>query len=917
MEYDPSIIEEKWQKFWRKKNTFKTSYPSELPKFYILDMFPYPSGAGLHVGHPLGYIASDILARYKRHKGFNVLHPMGYDSFGLPAEQFAIQTGQHPSITTESNISRYRQQLDRIGFSFDWDQEIRTSDPKYYKWTQWIFIQLFNSYFNLDTNKAEPIQKLINTLSLEGSANINAARHINQNCSAKEWAEMNSSSREEFLQQFRLAYRSKSMVNWCPELGTVLANDEVSEGYSVRGGHPVSQRMMMQWSLRISAFAERLLSGLENLDWSDSLKETQKNWIGKSNGAFVKFNVINSSNKSIEVFTTRPDTIFGVSFLVVAPEHSIITEITTPSQKKEIESYQKTSKKRSERERQTNVKNISGAFTGSYAKHPVTGEKIPIWTSDYVLLGYGSGAIMAVPAHDGRDWRFAKHFKLPIIQVVDGGDVQKSAVEGKEGKIINSNFLNGFEVKDAISEALENMKKNNWGKPHVQYRLRDAVFGRQRYWGEPIPIVYRDGVPETIDLSELPLKLPEVDSFLPTKDGDPPLARAKDWNLSKNLIRETTTMPGWAASSWYFLRFMDPKNSTTFADQKKINYWNQVDVYVGGSEHSTGHLLYSRFWSNFLFDLELIPFSEPFKKMVNQGMIQGVSAFVHRLNNSQTYVSSNSIKGRLTQRIPVDIKLINERNELNISGFKNWLPEYKDSEFELNNGILTVEREVEKMSKSKHNVISPDSICDDYGADALRLYEMFLGPITQSKPWDTKGINGITGFLRKSYRLLEKDRSDIESLGEQKIVHKLIDKVTRDMDSLSFNTSISAMMIAVNDLTGLKEIHINSLKAFTIILSPFAPHLAEEMWELLGGETSISREPFPICNNEYLQEDLIKYPIQFNGKTRFFIEVRFDMKAKEIEQEVLNHEKTQNYIQGKSIKKIIIVPKRIVNLVII
>ena len=917
MEYDPSVIEEKWQKFWRKKNTFKTSYPSELPKFYVLDMFPYPSGAGLHVGHPLGYIASDILARYKRHKGFNVLHPMGYDSFGLPAEQFAIQTGQHPSITTESNISRYRQQLDRIGFSFDWDQEIRTSDPKYYKWTQWIFIQLFNSYFNLATNKAEPIQKLINTLSQEGSTNINAASHKNQNCSAKEWAEMNSSLREEFLQQFRLAYRSKSMVNWCPELGTVLANDEVSEGYSVRGGHPVSQKMMMQWSLRISAFAERLLSGLENLDWSDSLKETQKNWIGKSNGAFVKFNLINSSNKSIEVFTTRPDTIFGVSFLVVAPEHSIIKEITIPSQKKEIESYQKTSKKRSERERQTNVKNISGAFTGSYAKHPVTGEKIPIWTSDYVLLGYGSGAIMAVPGHDGRDWRFAKHFKLPIIQVVDGGDVQKSALEGKEGEIINSNFLNSYEVKDAISEALENMKKNNWGRPHVQYRLRDAVFGRQRYWGEPIPIVYRDGVPESIDLSELPLKLPEVDSFLPTKDGDPPLARAKDWNLSKNLIRETTTMPGWAASSWYFLRFMDPKNSTTFADQKKINYWNQVDVYVGGSEHSTGHLLYSRFWSNFLFDLELIPFSEPFKKMVNQGMIQGVSAFVHRLNNSQTYVSSNSIKGRLTQRIPVDIKLINERNELNISGFKNWLPEYKDSDFELNDGILTVEREVEKMSKSKHNVISPDSICDDYGADALRLYEMFLGPITQSKPWDTKGINGITGFLRKSYRLLEKDRSNIESLEEKKIVHKLIDKVTRDMDSLSFNTSISAMMIAVNDLTGLKEIHINSLKAFTIILSPFAPHLAEEMWELLGGETSISREPFPICNNEYLQEDLIKYPIQFNGKTRFFIEVRFDMKAKEIEQEVLNHEKTQNYIQGKSIKKIIIVPKRIVNLVII
>ena len=916
MEYIPSKIEAKWQDYWREHKTYSSSYPSELPKYYVLDMFPYPSGAGLHVGHPLGYIASDIFARYKRHQGFNVLHPMGYDAFGLPAEQYAIQTGQHPSVTTKLNISQYRKQLDRLGFSFDWSREVRTCEPEYYKWSQWIFLQLFNSYFNKSTKKAEPIEYLIKRLEEKGSKSINAARHKKEECSASQWAKMGAADKEDFLQQFRLAFLSESIVNWCPDLGTVLANDEVSNGLSLRGGHNVIQKSMLQWSLRITAYADRLLEGLNNLDWSESIKETQKNWIGKSQGAHVKFEIPEFQGESIQVFTTRPDTIFGVSFIVIAPEHPVLSKITIKSQKNEVTAYQQESMKRTERERQTNIKMTSGAFTGAYAKHPISGKKLTIWTSDYVLMGYGTGAIMAVPGHDSRDWNFAKHFNLPIIQVVEGGDIKQGAIEDKNGSIINSDFLDGYNIEDAILSAIEHMKKNKWGTPHVQFRLRDAVFGRQRYWGEPIPIVFRNGVPESMNESELPLKLPDVKSYLPTKDGDPPLARVTNWKSAAGLPIETTTMPGWAASSWYFLRFMDPQNINAFADKEKMNYWNQVDLYVGGSEHSTGHLLYSRFWCNFLNDRGFVPFAEPFKKMINQGMIQGISSFIHRLNDTHLYISADSVNGRLTQRIPVDINLVNEKNELDLNGFKNWLPEFNNANFELQNGILYVEREVEKMSKSKYNVISPDSICDQYGADALRLYEMFLGPLKQSKPWDTNGISGIVNFLRKSFRLLEKNRTDNETLDEKKTIHKLIDKVTRDMDSLSFNTSISAMMIAVNELTTLKSIHINSLRLFSVILSPFAPHLAEELWQLLGGTKSVTHEPFPICNKEYLIKDLIKYPVQFNGKTRFFIEVSAETEKKDLEKKILNHEKTNNYTQGKSIRKVIIVPGRIVNLVV-
>jgi|TARA_B110000444_G_scaffold248312_1_gene272041 leucyl-tRNA synthetase len=916
MEYIPSKIEAKWQDYWREHKTYSSSYPSELPKYYVLDMFPYPSGAGLHVGHPLGYIASDIFARYKRHQGFNVLHPMGYDAFGLPAEQYAIQTGQHPSVTTKLNISQYRKQLDRMGFSFDWSREVRTCEPEYYKWSQWIFLQLFNSYFNKSTKKAEPIEYLIKRLEEKGSKSINAARHKKEECSASQWAKMGAADKEDFLQQFRLAFLSESIVNWCPDLGTVLANDEVSNGLSLRGGHNVIQKSMLQWSLRITAYADRLLEGLNNLDWSESIKETQKNWIGKSQGAHVKFEIPEFQGESIQVFTTRPDTIFGVSFIVIAPEHPVLSKITIESQKNEVTAYQQESMKRTERERQTNIKMTSGAFTGAYAKHPISGKKLTIWTSDYVLMGYGTGAIMAVPGHDSRDWNFAKHFNLPIIQVVEGGDIKQGAIEDKNGSIINSDFLDGYNIEDAILSAIEHMKKNKWGTPHVQFRLRDAVFGRQRYWGEPIPIVFRNGVPESMNESELPLKLPDVKSYLPTKDGDPPLARVTNWKSAAGLPIETTTMPGWAASSWYFLRFMDPQNINAFADKEKMNYWNQVDLYVGGSEHSTGHLLYSRFWCNFLNDRGFVPFAEPFKKMINQGMIQGISSFIHRLNDTHLYISADSVNGRLTQRIPVDINLVNEKNELDLNGFKNWLPEFNNANFELQNGILYVEREVEKMSKSKYNVISPDSICDQYGADALRLYEMFLGPLKQSKPWDTNGISGIVNFLRKSFRLLEKNRTDNETLDEKKTIHKLIDKVTRDMDSLSFNTSISAMMIAVNELTTLKSIHINSLRLYSVILSPFAPHLAEELWHLLGGTKSVTHEPFPICNKEYLIKDLIKYPVQFNGKTRFFIEVSAETEKKDLEKKILNHEKTNNYTQGKSIRKVIIVPGRIVNLVV-
>ena len=870
----------------------------------------------MHVGHPLGYIASDIVARYKRHRGYNVLHPMGYDAFGLPAEQYAIQTGQHPAITTEANIARYREQLDRIGFSFDWGREVRTCNADYYQWTQWIFIQLFHAWFNEASGKAESIDTLIAHLAAQGTEGLRATHHGDPACTPEEWSNFDAAEREAFLQQFRLAFRSESVVNWCPALGTVLANDEVVDGRSERGGHPVVQKPMLQWSLRISAYAQRLLDGLDSLDWSDSMKETQRNWIGRSQGARVRFGLPSIEGEALEVFTTRPDTLYGVTFMVIAPEHPMLASLTTDAQREEVEAYQEASARRSERDRQADTKTISGAFTGAYASHPFTGAPVPIWTSDYVLMGYGTGAIMAVPAHDSRDYAFAKHFDLPIQAVVAGGDLAVESYDAKEGALVNSDFLNGLQVKEAIERAIVEVEARGLGERRVQYRLRDAVFGRQRYWGEPIPVAYRDGVPETLPLEELPLVLPAVDAYLPTEDGEPPLARAAAWQSREGLPLETTTMPGWAGSSWYFLRYMDAQNDGAFAAKDKVDYWNQVDLYVGGSEHGTGHLLYSRFWGHVLKDLGHIPFAEPFQKLVNQGMIQGISAFVHRLEGTQTYVSSDALQGRKSQRIHVDVRFVNEKDELDRDGFKAWLPEFAQATFEPADGPIKLDREVEKMSKSKHNVINPDAICADHGADALRLYEMFLGPLEQSKPWDTKGLSGVTGFLRKVTRLMDKRSADAASKDELKTLHKLIEKVEKDMENLSFNTTVSAMMIAVNEWSGQTSISTSTLREFAILLSPLAPHLAEELWEQLGGTTSMAYVPFPVLNPEFLVEDAIQYPVQFNGKTRFFVEVPTTNTAAEVEALVRAHEKTEGYVDGKTIRKVIVVPGRIVNVVV-
>ena len=916
MEYRPAELDAKWQAYWREHRTFSAEFPSDKPKFYVLDMFPYPSGAGLHVGHPLGYIASDIVARYKRHRGYNVLHPMGYDAFGLPAEQYAIQTGQHPAITTEANIARYREQLDRIGFSFDWGREVRTCNADYYQWTQWIFIQLFHAWFNEASGKAESIDTLIAHLAAQGTEGLRATHHGDPACTPEEWSNFDAAEREAFLQQFRLAFRSESVVNWCPALGTVLANDEVVDGRSERGGHPVVQKPMLQWSLRISAYAQRLLDGLDSLDWSDSMKETQRNWIGRSQGARVRFGLPSIEGEALEVFTTRPDTLYGVTFMVIAPEHPMLASLTTDAQREEVEAYQEASARRSERDRQADTKTISGAFTGAYASHPFTGAPVPIWTSDYVLMGYGTGAIMAVPAHDSRDYAFAKHFDLPIQAVVAGGDLAVESYDAKEGALVNSDFLNGLQVKEAIERAIVEVEARGLGERRVQYRLRDAVFGRQRYWGEPIPVAYRDGVPETLPLEELPLVLPAVDAYLPTEDGEPPLARAAAWQSREGLPLETTTMPGWAGSSWYFLRYMDAQNDGAFAAKDKVDYWNQVDLYVGGSEHGTGHLLYSRFWGHVLKDLGHIPFAEPFQKLVNQGMIQGISAFVHRLEGTQTYVSSEALQGRKSQRIHVDVRFVNEKDELDRDGFKAWLPEFAQATFEPADGPIKLDREVEKMSKSKHNVINPDAICADHGADALRLYEMFLGPLEQSKPWDTKGLSGVTGFLRKVTRLMDKRSADAASKDELKTLHKLIEKVEKDMENLSFNTTVSAMMIAVNEWSGQTSISTSTLREFAILLSPLAPHLAEELWEQLGGTTSMAYVPFPVLNPEFLVEDAIQYPVQFNGKTRFFVEVPATNTAAEVEALVRAHEKTEGYVDGKTIRKVIVVPGRIVNVVV-
>ena len=886
----------------------------------MLDMFPYPSGAGLHVGHPLGYIASDIVGRFMRHKGFNVLHPMGFDAFGLPAEQYAIQTGQHPAATTEANILRYREQLNRLGLGFDWSREVQTCDPDYYRWTQWVFLELFNAWFNKGGARAERIETLMEHLSARGTEGLDAACHGKPECSAAEWAQMNAAEREALLQHFRLAYRSESLVNWCPKLGTVLANDEVVNGLSERGGHPVVQKAMLQWSMRISAFAQRLLDGLEDLNWSESIKETQRHWIGRSQGARIAFKVVGGQGEAslIEVFTTRPDTIFGATFMVIAPEHPMLAQWTSPDQKADVDAYCERAARRSERERQADTKSCSGVFTGSYAEHPFTREPIPIWTSDYVLMGYGTGAVMAVPGHDSRDHALAKAMGLPIVQVVESAepvDVQKEAFEAKSGRAMASDFLNGLSTLEAIDRAIEELQSRGLGTRTLQFRLRDAVFGRQRYWGEPIPIAYRNGVPEGLDAAELPLRLPAVDKYLPTADGEPPLARAEHWVSAEGLPLETTTMPGWAGSSWYFLRYMDPRNDGALVSRAAADYWGQVDLYVGGSEHATGHLLYSRFWTHALHDLGHIGFREPFKRLVNQGMIQGISALVHRIEGSKTVVSAELAGGYATQKLHVDVSLVNDRNEVDQKALKAWMPDWSETQFIPAQGPIKVEREVEKMSKSKYNVVNPDALADQHGADAVRLFEMFLGPIEQSKPWDSQGMSGVVSFLKKSVRMLLKRQRGEASEEELRILHHLMDKLQRDVETLSFNTSVSAMMIAVNAWSGLPKIAESTLLDFAVLLEPFAPHSAEAMWAELGAQGSVVLAPYPILLPEYLVKDTVLYPVQFNGKTRFQLEMPASASAAEVESAVLAHERTAHFLEGRTPKKIIVVPGRIANVV--
>jgi leucyl-tRNA synthetase len=1047
VEYNFREVEAKWRAKWASDKTYKSVIDKDKPKCYVLDMFPYPSGAGLHVGHPLGYIASDIYARYKRLKGFNVLHPMGYDSFGLPAEQYAIQTGQHPAITTEENINRYREQLDKIGFSFDWDREVRTSDPAYYKWTQWVFIQLFNSWYNPETNKAESIETLIPRL--EG---------FNQ---------LSEKEQSDVLMEHRLAYLGEAYVNWCPALGTVLANDEVKDGVSERGGHPVEKKLMKQWSMRITAYAQRLLDDLEGIDWTESIKESQRYWIGRSEGSSLRFEVHNS-DLSLEVFTTRPDTIFGVSFMVIAPEHELVAQLTSAEQKQAVEDYLEKTKNRSERERMADVKNVTGVFTGSYALHPFTGREIPVWIGDYVLAGYGTGAVMAVAAHDGRDYAFAKQFNLPILPVVEGGEIEKEAYEAKSGKIINSDFLDGLEVKDAMKKVIAKIEELGLGKGKINYRLRDAVFGRQRYWGEPIPVYYKNGIPQVLPENELPLVLPEVDKFLPTEDGEPPLARAKDWayvaspqpspkerelgdelgfetadknawNVLKENARlnrknpteaeerlwsavrnnqlgfkfrrqhsidqfiadfvcleksvivevdgeihntpenkeydegrtfelkkkgfqivrftnkevltelnvviekiksilssgspllwrgaggeaypyETTTMPGWAGSSWYFLRYMDPKNDSAFASKEAVDYWQNVDLYIGGSEHATGHLLYVRFWTKFLNDRGFIPVNEPAKKLINQGMIQGRSNFVYRINGTNKFVSFGLKNEHATTALHVDVNIV-DNDVLDLEAFKNWREEYKTAEFILEDGKYVCGNEVEKMSKSKWNVVSPDLIVEKSGADVLRLYEMFLGPLELSKPWNTNGISGVSNFIRKLWRLYNQE--GVWSVSEEKAdkkelksLHKTIKKIVEDIERFSFNTSVSNFMICVNELTELKCNKREVLEPLAIIISPYAPHVAEELWEKLGHSDSIFKQTFPACNESYLVESSFNYPISFNGKTRFMHELDLSVPKEEVEKIVMAMEKTQQYLEGKTPKKVIVVPGKIVNIVV-
>ena len=937
MQYNFKEIEDKWQDYWAKNETFKANNASDKPKYYVLDMFPYPSGAGLHVGHPLGYIASDIYARYKRHKGFNVLHPQGYDSFGLPAEQYAIQTGQHPAKTTEENIKTYRRQLDQIGFSFDWSREVRTSNPAYYKWTQWIFIQLFNSWYNLDSDKAEDISTLISIFEKEGNISVNASCDDEiQEFTAVQWEAFSKKEQEEIVLQYRLTFLSDTEVNWCPELGTVLANDEIVNGVSERGGFPVVRKKMTQWSMRISAYAQRLLDGLKSIDWPQPLKDSQTNWIGRSQGAMVSFQ-IDSYDEIIDVFTTRPDTIFGVSFMTLAPEHDLVSKITTETQKNAVQNYIKATAKRSERERMADVKTISGVFTGAYAIHPFSGEKVQIWIGDYVLAGYGTGAVMAVPCGDQRDYDFAKHFKIPIPNIFEGVDISEQAHTDKEGTIIaNSNFLSGLSYKKALKLSIYELEKQEIGHGKINYRLRDAVFSRQRYWGEPFPVYYVDGMPQMIDEIHLPIVLPEVEKYLPTEDGQPPLGNADTWawdSVNNKVVGndeinntsiwplELNTMPGWAGSSYYFNRYMDPHNETEFASKESLNYWKEVDLYIGGSEHATGHLLYARFWQKFMFDRGLVPVDEFAKKLINQGMILGTSAFIFREDGTNRFYSKGLLEGKIGQLIHVDVSLVNTSDELDIEAFKSWREDFKDAKFVYeDNGIFKVSREVEKMSKSKYNVVNPDNICVEYGADSLRLFEMFLGPLEQAKPWKTSGISGVHSFLKKLWKLFyngeELSISDSVATAEElKTLHKTIKKVEEDIENFSFNTSVSTFMIAVNELITQKCNKRAILEPLLILISPYAPHIAEELWEKLGNTESISTAPFPIFKPQYLVESSKNYPVSFNGKMRFTMELPLDMTKDNIEKVVLAHQKTQAQLAGRVPKKIIIVPGKIINIV--
>ena len=1003
MKYHFNEIEAKWQKYWADKGTFNASNSSDKPKYYVLDMFPYPSGAGLHVGHPLGYIASDVYARYKRLKGFNVLHPQGYDSFGLPAEQYAIQTGQHPAVTTKVNIeggvdnqdneiAGYRNQLDKIGFSFDWSREVRTSNPEYYKWTQWIFTELFNSWYNNDTNKAEGIETLVSAFAKEGNGNINAACDDNiEPFTAAQWNDFSENEKQAILLQYRLTYLAETEVNWCPALGTVLANDEIVNGVSERGGHTVVRKKMTQWSMRISAYAERLLQGLDSLDWSESIKETQRNWIGKSVGATVSFN-LKDHDKKIEVFTTRPDTIFGVSFMTLAPELDLVQEITTPEQKEEVDAYIASTAKRSERERMADVKTITGAFTGAYAEHPFTKEPIPIWIGDYVLAGYGTGAVMAVPCGDQRDYDFAKHFGIAIPNVFEGVDISEEAFADKAATVIaNSDFLNGLKYKKAVKLAIYELEKIGAGSGKTNYRLRDAVFSRQRYWGEPFPVYYKDGMPHMIDVEHLPLELPEIEKYLPTEDGEPPLGRADVWAwdtktnkvVSNDLVRssavensedngiyplELNTMPGWAGSSWYFFRYMEKaQRDAVFASKEAMDYWGNVDLYIGGSEHGTGHLLYSRFWVKFLKDRGHVSVDEPFQKMINQGMILGTSAFVYRWEYGFTpnadekrksiFVSHNLIQKAIKEKsfineldefkdifevlikkhkklnsdeakisnftlIHAPVAFVNASDELDVEAFKKWRPEFKDAEFILEDGVYKVGREVEKMSKSKYNVVNPDEICEQYGADTLRMYEMFLGPLEQAKPWNTAGITGVHNFLKKFWKLYHNGAEAAFNVTDTpaskdslKTLHKTIKKVQEDIENFSFNTSVSTFMIAANELSAQKCTSREVLEPLAILIAPYAPHIAEELWSKLGHTESISEASFPVFEEKHLVESAKNYPISFNGKMKFTLELPLDMSKDEIEKTVMAHEKTQMYLDGRTPKKVIVVPGKIVNIV--